>query len=215
MRKRKLDPISDDIRDKLLWLPADQRIQIKIGVLVYVPMSPRERSILPIVDASTFVCLLACSLSRLLTRSLARSPACSLSCLPARLLACLLARLLACSLARLLTCSLARSPACPLACLPTSTLACLLACLPSRLLAWLLACLLTCLLAHLLTCSPPLATRLTICFFSNQHISISDLLEARLTHVLAYWPLGQIDHGPVWPDQIGQSLFNQRVDVWK
>ena len=35
MRKRKFDPISDDIRDKLHWLPVEQRIQFKIGVLVY------------------------------------------------------------------------------------------------------------------------------------------------------------------------------------
>ena len=31
----KFDPISDDIRDKLHWLPVEQRIQFKIGVLVY------------------------------------------------------------------------------------------------------------------------------------------------------------------------------------
>ena len=35
MRKRKVNPISDDIRDKLHWLPVEQRIQFKIGVLVY------------------------------------------------------------------------------------------------------------------------------------------------------------------------------------
>ena len=34
-KKRKFDPISDDIRDKLHWLPVEQRIQFKIGVLVY------------------------------------------------------------------------------------------------------------------------------------------------------------------------------------
>ena len=35
MRKRKFDPISDDIRDKLHWLPVEQRIWFKIGVLVH------------------------------------------------------------------------------------------------------------------------------------------------------------------------------------
>ena len=39
MQKRKLDPISNDIRDKLHWLPVEQRIQFKIGVLAYTDVS--------------------------------------------------------------------------------------------------------------------------------------------------------------------------------
>ena len=35
MRKGKFEPISDDIRDKLHWLPIQQRIRFKICVLVY------------------------------------------------------------------------------------------------------------------------------------------------------------------------------------
>ena len=35
MRKGKFEPISNDIRDKLHWLPIQQRIKFKIGVLVY------------------------------------------------------------------------------------------------------------------------------------------------------------------------------------
>ena len=35
MRKGKFEPISNDIRNKLLWLPIQQRIRFKIGVLVY------------------------------------------------------------------------------------------------------------------------------------------------------------------------------------
>ena len=50
MRKRKFDPISDDIRDELHWLPVEQRIQFQNGVFG-LPMSSRERSILPIGDA--------------------------------------------------------------------------------------------------------------------------------------------------------------------
>ena len=35
MRKGKFDPISDDIRDHLHWLPIPQRVQFKLGLLVY------------------------------------------------------------------------------------------------------------------------------------------------------------------------------------
>src|SRR6218665_2254597 len=35
LRKRKFDPITDDLRDQLHWLPIRQRIQYKLGVLVY------------------------------------------------------------------------------------------------------------------------------------------------------------------------------------
>ena len=35
MRKGKFESISSDIRDKLHWLPIQQRIKFKIGVLVY------------------------------------------------------------------------------------------------------------------------------------------------------------------------------------
>src|SRR6218665_2426567 len=35
LRKLKFDPITDDLRDRLLWLPICQRIQYKLGVLVY------------------------------------------------------------------------------------------------------------------------------------------------------------------------------------
>ena len=35
MCKRKYDPISDDMRDRLHWLPVRQRIDFKLGVLVY------------------------------------------------------------------------------------------------------------------------------------------------------------------------------------
>ena len=33
--KRKFDPISDDLRQRLHWLPVKQRIQYKLGLLVY------------------------------------------------------------------------------------------------------------------------------------------------------------------------------------
>ena len=33
--KRKFDPISDDLRQRLHWLPLKQRIQYKLGLLVY------------------------------------------------------------------------------------------------------------------------------------------------------------------------------------
>ena len=35
MRKGKFDPISDDIREHLHWLPIPQRVQFKLGLLVY------------------------------------------------------------------------------------------------------------------------------------------------------------------------------------
>ena len=35
MRKGKFDPITDDIRDHLHWLPIPQRVQFKLGLLVY------------------------------------------------------------------------------------------------------------------------------------------------------------------------------------
>ena len=35
MRKGKFDPISDEIRDHLHWLPIPQRVQFKLGLLVY------------------------------------------------------------------------------------------------------------------------------------------------------------------------------------
>jgi len=35
MRKGKFDPISSDIRDRLHWLPVPQRINFKLGLLVY------------------------------------------------------------------------------------------------------------------------------------------------------------------------------------
>ena len=35
LRKRKFDPISDDLRQRLHWLPVKQRIQYKLGLLVY------------------------------------------------------------------------------------------------------------------------------------------------------------------------------------
>src|SRR6218665_845773 len=35
LRKLKFDPITDDLRDQLNWLPIRQRIQYKLGVLVY------------------------------------------------------------------------------------------------------------------------------------------------------------------------------------
>ena len=35
MRKGEFDPISDDIRDHLHWLPIPQRVQFKLGLLVY------------------------------------------------------------------------------------------------------------------------------------------------------------------------------------
>ena len=35
LKKRKFDPISDDIRDILHWLPVHQRIDFKLGLLVY------------------------------------------------------------------------------------------------------------------------------------------------------------------------------------
>src|SRR6218665_1210108 len=35
LRKRKFDPITDDLRNQLHWLPIRQRIQYKLGVLVY------------------------------------------------------------------------------------------------------------------------------------------------------------------------------------
>ena len=35
LRKRKFDSISSDMRDKLHWLPVKQRIEYKIGMLVY------------------------------------------------------------------------------------------------------------------------------------------------------------------------------------
>ena len=35
MRKRKFDPISNDIRDHLHWLPVKQKIDFKLGLLVY------------------------------------------------------------------------------------------------------------------------------------------------------------------------------------
>ena len=35
MRKRKFDPISNDIRDRLHWLPVKSRIDFKLGLLVY------------------------------------------------------------------------------------------------------------------------------------------------------------------------------------
>ena len=35
MRKGKFDPNSDDIRDHLHWLPIPQRVQFKLGLLVY------------------------------------------------------------------------------------------------------------------------------------------------------------------------------------
>src|SRR6218665_731795 len=35
LRKLKFDPITDGLRDQLHWLPIRQRIQYKLGVLVY------------------------------------------------------------------------------------------------------------------------------------------------------------------------------------
>ena len=35
LRKRKFDPISDDLRERLHWLPIRQRIQYKLRLLVY------------------------------------------------------------------------------------------------------------------------------------------------------------------------------------
>ena len=35
MRKQKFDPISNDIRDRLHWLPVKQRIDFELGLLVY------------------------------------------------------------------------------------------------------------------------------------------------------------------------------------
>src|SRR6218665_251436 len=35
LRKRKFDHITDDLRDQLHWLPIRQRIQYKVGLLVY------------------------------------------------------------------------------------------------------------------------------------------------------------------------------------
>ena len=35
LRKRKFDPISDDIRNTLHWLPVRQRIEFKLGILVF------------------------------------------------------------------------------------------------------------------------------------------------------------------------------------
>jgi len=35
LRKRKFDHITDDLRDQLHWLPIRQRIQYKLGLLVY------------------------------------------------------------------------------------------------------------------------------------------------------------------------------------
>ena len=35
LRKRKFDPISADIRDRLHWLPIRSRIDFKLGLLVY------------------------------------------------------------------------------------------------------------------------------------------------------------------------------------
>src|SRR6218665_3351184 len=34
-RRKRFDPISDDLRNQLHWLPIRQRIQYKLGVLVY------------------------------------------------------------------------------------------------------------------------------------------------------------------------------------
>jgi len=34
LRKRKFNPITDDLRDQLHWLPNRQKIQYKLGVLV-------------------------------------------------------------------------------------------------------------------------------------------------------------------------------------
>src|SRR6218665_3134089 len=39
MRKRKLDHIADDLRDQLHWLPIRQRIQYKLGLIVYKCLS--------------------------------------------------------------------------------------------------------------------------------------------------------------------------------
>src|SRR6218665_1989996 len=36
LRKRKFDHITDDLRDQLHWLPIRQRIQYKLGLLVFV-----------------------------------------------------------------------------------------------------------------------------------------------------------------------------------
>ena len=35
LRKRKFDPVSNDLRERLHWLPIRQRIQYKLGILVY------------------------------------------------------------------------------------------------------------------------------------------------------------------------------------
>ena len=35
LRKRKFDPISADIRDRLHWLPIRSRIDFKLGLLIY------------------------------------------------------------------------------------------------------------------------------------------------------------------------------------
>ena len=35
LRKRKFDPVSNDLRERLHWLPIRQRIQYKLGLLVY------------------------------------------------------------------------------------------------------------------------------------------------------------------------------------
>ena len=47
MRKRKFDPISSDIRDRLHWLPVKQRIDFKLGLLVYKVCMERRRRIWP------------------------------------------------------------------------------------------------------------------------------------------------------------------------
>jgi len=50
LRRRKFDPISADIRDRLHWLPIRSRIDFKLGLLV--DMSARYRSTVPRPDAT-------------------------------------------------------------------------------------------------------------------------------------------------------------------
>ena len=66
-RKRKYDPISEIIRDKLHWLPVQQRIDFKLGVLVYkclhnlAPSLPDGDSTIRVTHSRTAYASFICS----------------------------------------------------------------------------------------------------------------------------------------------------------
>ena len=62
LRKRKFDPVSIDLRERLHWLPIRQRIQYKLGLLVYKclhGLAPSHLSdMLALVSADPYSCRL-------------------------------------------------------------------------------------------------------------------------------------------------------------